>query len=386
MSSQAVDGGELVARALAERGVTHLFGLGGGHINPTWWAAPGHGIRIVDVRHEAAAAHCAEGWALATGEPGVALVTAGPGLTNALTGIATAFAQRSPMLVIAGAATSRGPDSGEVETLDQLGVVRPITKWARRVHHLDRIPEYVEHAWRAATTGTPGPVYLEIAIDLIHSTTDPDTVEWPTRLDRTQAVTAPAAGLVDRAAALLRDAQRPAVVAGSGVWWAGAADELRALAERGLPVVTRQAARGTLPDDHPNCFGRDWQNIVFQADVLLVVGKQLDYFFGYGRFPHLRGLVQVDVEPSEIGRNRVPVSVGIVADARPTLAALAAALPGSTPAAGSRSCAARRTTSRPPSSSSRAPTRHPSTRCDCARRYRRGSAPTRPWWATRRTC
>ena len=308
-----VDGGELVARALAQHGVSHLFGLGGGHINPTWWAAPGHGIRIVDVRHEAAAAHCAEGWALATGNPGVALVTAGPGLTNALTGIATAHAQRSPMVVVAGAATPRGPDSGEVETLDQLEVVRPVTKWARRVHHLDRIPEYVEHAWRAATTGTPGPAYLEIAIDLIHSTIDDDTVEWPTALDRNSA-DAPAAALIDRAVSFLRDAERPAIVAGSGVWWARAADELRALAARGIPVVTRQAARGTLPDDHPNCFGRDWQNIVFQADVLVVVGKQLDYFFGYGRFPHLRHLIQIDIEPSEIGRNRVPVSVGIVAE------------------------------------------------------------------------
>ena len=193
-----VDGGELVCRALEQRGVTHLFGLGGGHINPTWWAAPSHGIRIVDVRHEAAAAHCAEGWALATGEPGVALVTAGPGLTNALTGIATAHAQRSPILVIAGAATSRGPDSGEVETLDQLEVVRPVTKWARRVHHLDRIPEYVEHAWRAATTGTPGPVYLEIAIDLIHSTVGEETVEWPARLARDATAVEPASELVER--------------------------------------------------------------------------------------------------------------------------------------------------------------------------------------------
>ena len=322
-----VDGGELLARALEQRGVTHLFGLGGGHINPTWWAAPSHGIRIIDVRHEAAAAHCAEGWALATGEPGVALVTAGPGLTNALTGIATAHAQRSPIVVIAGAATSRGPDSGEVETLDQLEIVRPVTKWARRVHHLDRIPEYVEHAWRAATTGTPGPVYLEIAIDLIHSSIDDATVESPTLMERDATVAEPAGELVERAVAILRDAKRPAIVAGSGVWWSGAAEELRALADRGIPVVTRQAARGTLPDDHPMCFGRDWQNVVFQADVLLVIGKQLDYFFGYGRFPHLAHLLQVDIEASEIGRNRVPVSVGIVGDAKPAMRAIANALP-----------------------------------------------------------
>src|SRR5262249_58685382 len=114
------------------RGAPRLFGLGGGHITPTWWAAPRHGIRLVDVRHEAAATHCAEGWALATGEPGVAVVTAGPGVTNALTAIATANAQRSPVVVIAGAATARGADSGEVEVLDQLEVVKPVCKWARR--------------------------------------------------------------------------------------------------------------------------------------------------------------------------------------------------------------------------------------------------------------
>jgi acetolactate synthase-1/2/3 large subunit len=322
-----VDGGELVARSLASHGVTHLFGLGGGHINPTWWAAPRHGIRVIDVRHEAAATHCAEGWALATGTPGVAVVTAGPGLTNALTGIATAYAQRTPVVVFAGAATSRGADSGEVEVLDQLEIVKPVCKWARRVHHLDRIPEYVARAFVEATSGTPGPVYLELAIDLIHSQIDDDAVEEPTFLTRQATAVEPPSDLIERAAVIVRDAQRPAIVAGSGVHWADASNELTALVERGIPVVTRQAGRGTIPDDHPLCFGRDWQNIVFQADVLVVVGKQLDYFFGYGRFPHLEHLVQIDIEPGEVGRNRVPVSVGIVADAKPALRALAAAVP-----------------------------------------------------------
>jgi acetolactate synthase-1/2/3 large subunit len=321
-----IDGGELAARALAREGVTTVFGLGGGHINPLWWAAPRHGIRIVDVRHEAAAAHCAEGWALATGEPGVAVVTAGPGFTNALTGIATAYCQKSPLVVIAGAATLRGPDAGEVEVLDQLEIVRPVTKWARRIFHLDRIPEYIALAFREATTGRPGPVYLEVPIDLLHADIDESTVEWPTVSWREQRAVAPADGLVDQAAGLLRAARRPAVVAGSGVWWAGAAGELRDLVECGLPVVTRQAGRGTVSDDHPLSFGRDWQNIVFQADTLLVVGKQLDYFFGYGRFPNLEHLVQIDIDPAEIGRNRVPVSVGMIADAKPALRALGAAL------------------------------------------------------------
>src|SRR5581483_1055981 len=141
-AAERVNAGVLMAEALRREGVTHLFGLGGGHINPTWWAAPGAGITLIDVRHEAAAAHAAEGWALATGDAGACIVTAGPGLTNALTGLANALNNGSPMVCLAGSATLRGQDTGEVEMIDQLSIAAPVTKWARRVYHADRIPEY----------------------------------------------------------------------------------------------------------------------------------------------------------------------------------------------------------------------------------------------------
>ena len=321
-----LNGGELVVRALQREGVTHLFGLGGGHINPTWWAAQAAGVRLVDVRHEAAAAHAAEGWALATGEPGVCVVTAGPGLTNAITGLANAMANGSPMVCLAGSATPRGQDTGEVEMLDQLEIARPVTKWARRVHHLDRIPEYVAMAFREARSGRPGPSYLEIPIDLAHDDIDEGAVTFPPLLEKGQRH-GPQPELINRAAELLAGARRPAIVAGSGVWWSHAAEQLRAFVEHtGIPLVTRQSARGTVPDDHPLCFGNDWQSVVYRADVLLVVGKQLDYFFGYGFFPHLDHLVQIDVNPAEIGRNRVPVSVGIVGDAGAALTDLTNAM------------------------------------------------------------
>jgi len=323
--AERVNAGVLMAEALRREGVTHLFGLGGGHINPTWWAAPGAGITLIDVRHEAAAAHAAEGWALATGDAGACIVTAGPGLTNALTGLANALNNGSPMVCLAGSATLRGQDTGEVEMIDQLSIAAPVTKWARRVYHADRIPEYVAMAFKEARSGRPGPVYLEVPIDLIHSDVAVADVVYPTALEPQRQ--SPSSALVARAAELLSNAQRPAVVAGSGVWWSGAAEELRAFVEHtGIPVVTRQSARGTVPDDHPLCFGNDWQSVVYRADVLLVVGKQLDYFFGYGYFPHLDHLVQVDVNPVEIGRNRVPVSVGIVGDAGATLSELTAAM------------------------------------------------------------
>jgi thiamine pyrophosphate-dependent acetolactate synthase large subunit-like protein len=282
---------------------------------------------LVDTRHEAAAAHAAEGWALATGEPGVCAVTAGPGLTNAITGIANAYADGSPLVCFAGTATLRGQDAGEVEGLEQLEIARPVTKWARRIHHLDRIPEYVATAFRHATTGRPGPVYLEFAIDLIHSKIDESEVTFPPSMWREQRRLAPPADLVSRAAKLISKAQRPAVVAGSGVWWSGAHDELRALVEKGIPVVTRMQGRGTIPDDHPLCFGNDWQNVCHQADALLIVGTQLNYFFGYGRFPQLEHLIQIDINPEELGRNRIPVDVAIMGDAKAALSGLAEEIP-----------------------------------------------------------
>jgi len=321
-----LNGGELVVKSLQREGVTHLFGLGGGHINPTWFAALAAGMKLVDVRHEAAAAHAAEGWALATGEPGVCVVTAGPGLTNALTGLANAFSNGSPLVCLAGSATLRGQDAGEVEALEQLELVRPVTKWARRVYHLDRIPEYVAMAFRHARSGRPGPVYLEIPIDTVHSDVAASEVTFPALLAPDQRH-APSAVLVAQAAELLTNAARPAIVAGSGVWWSGACEQLRAFVEHTrIPVVTRQSGRGAIPDDHPLCFGNDWQNVVYRADVVLVIGKQLDYFFGYGFFPHLEHLIQVDINPGEIGRNRVPVSVGIVADAGAVLTEFTSAM------------------------------------------------------------
>ncbi len=323
-----VDGGELMRRALRREGVTHVFGLGGGHINPTWWAVRDDpDMTLVDVRHEGAAVYAAEGWALATRQPGVCLVTAAPGVTNAMTGLANARANGAPLVCIAGASTLRGQDTGEVESLDQLELVRPLTKWARRVYHLDRIPEYVDWAFREARTGKPGPVYLEVAIDLIHAQIDDAQIELPTQLEPQPGAGGAAPELIERAVDLLQRARRPALVVGSGVWWADADEELRAFVERaGIPVITRQAARGIVPDDHPLCFGQDWQNVCYQADVLLCVGKQLDYFFGYGRFPNLEHFLQVDVNPLEIGRNRVPVSVGIVADAQTALRQLTDAI------------------------------------------------------------
>jgi len=319
-----VTGGELIARSLSAHGVSHLFGLSGGHIDPTWSAAPRHGIRVVDVRHEAAAAYAAEGWALATGEPGVCIVTAGPGLTNAVTGLATARESGTPVVCVAGAATARGRDAGEVESLDQLALATSVTKWARVVPHADQLPDYVAAAFRQAATGRPGPAYLEVPIDVVHSWVDDADLEVRAPQGRAQRRVAAPAELIEDAARTLERAERPAVLAGSGVFWSDAAGHLETfVTETGIPVVTRQQGRGTIPDDHPHCFGRDWQNVLAQADVVLVVGTQLNYFSGYGHFGHLDRLIQVDIDPTQLGR----ADLGIVGDAGAVLAQLTEAVP-----------------------------------------------------------
>ena len=320
--SRALNAGELIARSLSAHGVTHLFGLAGGHIDTTWSAAPKAGIRVVDVRHEAAAAYAAEGWALATGQPGVCMVTAGPGLTNALTGLANAYANGSPMLCIAGAATSRGRDVGEVEALDQLALAAPVTKWARAVQHVEQLADYVATAFSHAVTGRPGPVYLEVPIDLVHSLAGPEDTQIPSPAQawaEQRRLMAPTS-LIREAASILGRARRPAVLAGSGVFWSDAGANLQAFTERtGIPVVTRQQGRGTISDSHPLCFGRDWQNVVARADVLLVIGTQFNYSIAYGHYPHLDQLIQVDIDPTQLTK----AGLGIVGDAGAVLDQLA---------------------------------------------------------------
>jgi acetolactate synthase-1/2/3 large subunit len=159
-----MDGGQLVVKALRREGVKHIFSLSGGHIAPIYNASLDEGIKIIDTRHEQAAAHMAEGWSLVTGEMGVCAVTAGPGLTDAVTAIANAQQSNTPLLVLGGRSALAENDTGSLQDIDQIALMKPITKWARICHHTHRIPEYVAMAYRHALGGRPGPVYLEIPV------------------------------------------------------------------------------------------------------------------------------------------------------------------------------------------------------------------------------
>jgi acetolactate synthase-1/2/3 large subunit len=326
-----IDGGAMLVRVLQEAGVDTVFTLHGGHLDAFYQAALDAGLRLIDTRHEQAAGHAADGWARTTGRPGVAVVTAGPGFTDCVTAIANAYLDCVPTLFIAGAAPLR-----EAETLplqggiDQVAMVTPVTKWAHRVTHTDRIPDLVAQALRVATSGRPGPVFLELPIDVLFGRVDEARVGFPGKI-RPEAAPAPAPEAVERALAWLHAAERPAILAGGGTWFARAGDELRRFAERTrIPVFSNGKAHGLVPGSHP-LSGRSFANLglaagagVGEADCVLVLGARLGLFTG-GRgarlIPTGARIVQVDIAPEEIGRNR-EIALGIAADCREALRAL----------------------------------------------------------------
>jgi acetolactate synthase-1/2/3 large subunit len=328
-----VDGGELLVRMLEGAGIRELFVLHGGHLDAILQSAHDHGFRLIDTRHEQAAAHAADGWARTTGRPGVAVCTAGPGITDAVTGVTNAWLDCSPMLLVGGAAPLRDAETLPLQGgFDQVALFTPITKWAHRVTHTERIPDLVAQALRIATTGRPGPVYLEIPIDVLFTPVEEQAVFFPEPV-QPHSVAAPAADATERTLDWLQEAERPVILAGGGTWFSGAGADLLAFAERArIPVFSNAKAHGLVPADHPLC-GRGFANLIGlrmlgagQPDVVLLLGARMGLFTG-GRtgsmVPADARLVQVDVEASEFGRNR-DVSLGIAADCREALVALCA--------------------------------------------------------------
>lgn len=320
-ASGAVAGRGMSAASLVEvlrqEGVTHLFTLVGGHINPILDAARDVGLVIVDTRHEQAAVHMADGWARVTGATGVAVVTAGPGVLNAIPGVGNAFYNHSPVVVIGGAPPQNEVDRVAPQEVDQVPLLAPITKWARRVTDPRRLAEYAAHALRHARAGRPGPAYLEVPLDVLLTPAPPADAE---SMAGAQAPAVPAGdpAAIEQAARLLETADRPVVIVGSGAFWAAAGPTLRRWADvTGMPTFTLFRGRGVLPDDHPVCFGPTRVG-TREADVILALGTRFSFALGYGRpplFTPAARVIQVDVHAEEIGRHGA-VTVGIVGDVR----------------------------------------------------------------------
>src|SRR5436190_10644457 len=319
-------GAQLLVRVLKAEGVRNIFTLSGLHIAPIYAACVEEGIPIIDTRHEQAAAHAADATARLTRGIGVCAVTAGPGVTDALTGIANAYAANSPVLLLGGAAPTFNTGRGSLQEMEQVDLFTRITKWSDRIPSPDRVPTYMAKAFRTMLTGRPGPVFLEVPWDVLSNGVDDENAPLPTSY-RTRARQPGDPALIDRAVQFLEKAERPAVIAGSSIWWDDAPTQLAAFAERlGAPVYLNGAGRGCLPPDHPHFFTHTRKDALAEADVVLIAGTPLDFRLGYGAgFAQDAKIVQIDSDAAEIGRNRA-VEVGIIGDSRSMLQQLTASL------------------------------------------------------------
>jgi acetolactate synthase-1/2/3 large subunit len=272
-------GGRLIARRLKAHGVTKLFTLSGGHIFSIYDGCRAEGIDIVDVRHESAAAFAAEGWAKVTRQPGVAALTAGPGVTNGMSAIASAQQSGSPMLVLGGRAPAMRWGMGSLQEIDHVPFVRPLTKLAATAESPDEIPQLVDDALAAAMRPHSGPTFLDFPMDHVFSEGEDRGLEGALHDPRSE----PAAEGVERVRALLDQAERPVIMAGTNLYWGRGEEALLELAERrGIPVYLNGQARGCVPADHPLFFSRARGEGLKGADLALVIGVPMDFRLGFG--------------------------------------------------------------------------------------------------------
>jgi thiamine pyrophosphate-dependent acetolactate synthase large subunit-like protein len=322
---EKVSGGQLTAEALIQQGGQTIFTLSGGHITPIYQYLEHSPIKLFDTRHEQAAVFMAEAWGRMTRKPGTAMVTAGPGFTNTLSAVANARLANSPLVLISGCVGIECIEKLDLQDMAQAPVIAPMVKKALVCHKPERIPEFVDLAYRTAGSGRPGPVYLELPVDVLNTQTDPAVVKrtysvvqsHPVDLDRCR-----------RIIELLQQASRPIIIAGSGAWYSDAGEELVAFVEKtGIPAFTSTLGRGTIPDPHPLCFEsslaiRPGAALLanMSADLVLFLGARLSLYYIFGElFNKEAKIIQVDIEAEEIGRNR-SVDLPVVSDIQGLLA------------------------------------------------------------------
>lgn len=323
-------GAELFVRSMRRLGIDQVFTLVGDHLNEVLYVMRREGIKILDMRHESGVTHAADAWARIHRRPALALVTGGPGHTNALTGITTASMAGSPLIAVSGYRPSTLVGRQAFQDIDQVGMARPVVKWAAELPDAAQIPSYLERAYNEANSGRRGAVHLSIPSDFFAQQVRV-TAEQPAPAPHQLSETPPDSRDVERALALIEAAERPVVIAGSGIWWANAEQELACFVEAAaLPLFTVTMARGAVSDDHPLCMGyadpalnRGAWKAFQEADLFVVLGKRLDYRLALGSarvFPPHAEMVQVDIHPAELGLNR-PLDVAICAGLKETLRA-----------------------------------------------------------------
>lgn len=325
-----VSGGHLVARALKNEGVDTIFTLCGGHIIDIYDGCVDEGIRIIDVRHEQVAAHAADGYARQTGKLGCVVTTAGPGCTNAVTGVATAFRSETPILHIGGQGAVSQHMMGSLQDLPHVDLMRPITKFSAGVRSTERVADMIAMAARECFAGAPGPAYLEIPRDVLDR-----------EIPLSQAVI-PATGRyrasnklmcdphdADQLAQMILDAERPVILLGSQVWTCrGHEAAIEFVRTLDVPAYFNGAGRGLLPPGDPHHFDRTRRYGFDKADLIIIVGTPFDFRLGYGkRLGKGAKIVQIDLDYRTVGRNR-DIDLGLVGDPGVILSAVRAATSG----------------------------------------------------------
>ncbi|MGK2877015.1 MAG: acetolactate synthase [Solirubrobacterales bacterium] len=317
----AEHGGKLVARRLEAAGVSKLFTLSGGHIFPIYDGCRERGIDIVDVRHEQTAAFAAEGWAKVTREAGVCALTAGPGVTNGMSAVTGAFENESPMLVLGGRAPAFRWGQGSLQEIDHVPFMSPVTRLAETAASTDAISSTLDRALQAACGPPGGPAFVDLPMDLVFM--EGAVTEEPLAVPDPVVAAAAEGSLIDRAAALLAGAERPVVMAGTGLYWGRGEQELLKLSEElGIPVFLNGLGRGCLPADHPHFFARARSTALKGADVALVIGAQLDFRLGFGgSFGEDTELIVLNSSPPS-KRTERPIAAELVGGIAASTAAL----------------------------------------------------------------
>jgi acetolactate synthase-1/2/3 large subunit len=338
-----LNGGQALIKALEMEGVEVIFGLPGGAILPVYDPIIDSPIRHVLVRHEQGAGHMAEGYAHATGKPGVAMVTSGPGATNIVTPLADAFMDSVPMVCITGQVPTAAIGTDAFQEADITGITQSVTKHNFLVTEAQDIPRAIREAFHIATTGRPGPVLVDIPKDIVDPTNPRSAMEWYWPTDAEVAAGLPGykptttghPKKIKEAAELILASERPVIYAGGGILKARAAEALRELAELlDLPVVTTLMARGAFPDDHPLCLGMPGMHGNYTAimsmqesDLLIALGSRFDDRVT-GKVPNFAPhakIIHADIDPAELGKVRRP-DVPIVGDCNKIIVELVAAL------------------------------------------------------------
>ena len=315
---EKIDGGRLFAKALKKEGVECVFTLSGGHIMPILYGCREEGIRVIDVRHECSGGYAAEAYAKTTGKPGILITTAGPGITNATTAMAEAAETGIPVIHIGGGSPVRENDTGPLQNVDSFGAMSIFCKWSRRIFSSNRIPEYVSMAFRQALDASPGPVYLEIAADVLNQSFEVDTIYWP----HNYRVNTTAYGdpeLIERAADALAAAKKPAMIIGEPARFSSKySKEVEELANYlKIPVFVQTTSRGVYANESNNelfCLG---DGAIRGADVVLELAVDHSYKIGKGKAPRISGdalRIMVHPDMTKIGYN-APADIGIVAGA-----------------------------------------------------------------------